>query len=82
MAVFSDHHWRDRAHGLRELRRVARGRVLILNADPGEAERFWLTRDYLPGFLGLIPTPYRVAGHWAAELRELLGVGLRLVVAG
>lgn len=59
--------------GLRELRRVARDRVLVLNADPGEAERFWLTREYLPGFLDLIPSPYRVAGHWGAELRELLG---------
>lgn len=73
MAVFSDHHWRDRARGLGELRRVARDRVLLLNADPAEAERFWLSREYLPGFLDLIPAPYRVAGHWAAELRELLG---------
>lgn len=73
MAVFSDHHWRDRERGLRELRRVARDRVLVLNADPGEAESFWLTREYLPSFLDLIPAPYRVAGHWAGELRELLG---------
>jgi SAM-dependent methyltransferase len=73
MAIFSDHHWRDRARGLRELRRVARDRVLVLNADPGEAESFWLTRNYLPGFLDLIPAPYRAAGHWAGELRDLLG---------
>lgn len=73
MAVFSDHHWQDRAAGLREMRRVARGRVVILNADPGLAESFWLTRDYLPIFAELIPAPYRRAGHWLEELGNLLG---------
>jgi len=73
MAVITDHHWSDRAAGLREMRRVARRRVLILNADPGLADRFWLTRDYLPGFIGLIPKQYREAGHWAEELRSLIG---------
>jgi SAM-dependent methyltransferase len=73
MAIFSDHHWSDRAAGLREMRRVARGPVVILNADPALAEAFWLTRDYLPGFRDLIPEPYRRHGHWLEELRELLG---------
>lgn len=73
MAIISDHHWSDRAAGLHEMLRVARQRVLILNADPGLAESFWLTRDYLPGFLGLIPARYREAGHWAHELRQLIG---------
>jgi len=72
MAVLSDHHWHRRTIGLREMRRVAR-RVLILNADPGLATRFWLTRDYLPSFIDLIPEPYRRIGHWAEELRGLLG---------
>jgi Methyltransferase domain len=40
MAVLSDHHWRDRRQGLRQLRRVARGRVIgagqaDCGADPG-----------------------------------------------
>lgn len=52
---------------------VARRRVLILNADPGLAEGFWLTRDYLPGFIGLIPERYRHPGYWEQELRGLLG---------
>jgi SAM-dependent methyltransferase len=73
MAVFSDHHWSDRAAGMREMRRVARKRVVLVNMDPGLTQRFWLTRDYLPGFLDLIPAPYREPGHWEAELRELLG---------
>jgi ubiquinone/menaquinone biosynthesis C-methylase UbiE len=38
MAVLSDHHWRDRRQGFRELRRVARRRVVLFNADPAEAD--------------------------------------------
>lgn len=73
MAVLSDHHWRDRAAGLRELRRVARHRVVLFNADPAEAERFWLTTEYLPAFLDLIPPPYRRPRYWQDELVDLLG---------
>lgn len=80
MAIISDHHWRDREAGLRELRRVARDRVLLLNADPAEADRFWLTRDYLDGLSGLITSRYREAGYWREELqRSLGGVELRPV---
>lgn len=73
MAIITDHHWSDRAAGLREMLRVTRRRVLILNADPSLAQRFWLTRDYLPGFLSLIPGRYRRPGYWEQELRDLLG---------
>jgi SAM-dependent methyltransferase len=73
MAVLSDHHWRDRRQGLRELRRVARRRVVLFNADPAEAELFWLTVEYLPGFLELIPARYRAADAWASELEQSLG---------
>jgi SAM-dependent methyltransferase len=73
MAVLSDHHWRDRRRGLAELRRVARDRVVLFNADPGEAERFWLTTEYLPEFLELIAPRYRRAGAWRDELRKAFG---------
>jgi SAM-dependent methyltransferase len=73
MAVISDHHWRDRRAGLRELRRVARGRVVLVNSAPSLAGAFWLTREYLPGFAALIPEEYRVPGRWERELEELLG---------
>ncbi|MBV9801968.1 MAG: class I SAM-dependent methyltransferase, partial [Solirubrobacterales bacterium] len=43
MAVLSDHHWSDRRRGLAELRRVARRRIVLFNANPAEAELFWLT---------------------------------------
>jgi SAM-dependent methyltransferase len=50
LAVFSDHHWADRPAGLREMVRVARRRVVLFTWDPSYSDRFWLTRDYLPGF--------------------------------
>ena len=49
MAVLSDHHWDDRAGGLREMRRVA-DRAVVFTWDPAYVDAFWLTRDYLPGF--------------------------------
>jgi SAM-dependent methyltransferase len=73
IAVLSDHHWLDRVRGLRELRRVARRRVVLFNADPAQAERFWLTTEYLPEFLRLIPDRYREPGEWAEELARELG---------
>jgi SAM-dependent methyltransferase len=73
MAVFSDHHWSDRAAGMREMLRVARKRVVLVNMDPAWAERYWLVRDYLRCFMDLVPEPYRESGHWAAELESLLG---------
>ena len=73
MAVLSDHHWSDRRRGFAEMRRVARARVVLFNANPGEADLFWLTTDYLPEFLELIPSRYRHGGAWEAELRGALG---------
>ena len=59
-----------------ELRRVARERVVLVNADPGARNAFWLTRDYFPGFADLIPETLRPAGAWCAELETLLGEGV------
>ena len=78
LAVLTDHHWADRARGLRELRRVARDRVVLFTFDPATYDLFWLTTDYLPAFADLIDPPYRRAGHWERELRELLDPGLRV----
>jgi SAM-dependent methyltransferase len=47
MAMITVHQWADAARGLRELRRVARGPVVILTFDPDALERFWLA-DYVP----------------------------------
>jgi SAM-dependent methyltransferase len=73
MAVLSDHHWSDRPRGLAELRRVARGRVVLFNANPGEFELFWLTAEYLPEALDLVAARYRSPGAWEDELREAIG---------
>ena len=48
LAVNTVHHWGDVRAGLRELRRVARKRVVIFLCDPQCGVRFWLTDDYLP----------------------------------
>lgn len=73
MTVLSDHHWSDRRRGLAELRRVARGRIVIFNAHPAEADRFWLTTEYLPEFLDVIRPGFRVPGRWESEFREAFG---------
>ncbi|MEE1840673.1 MULTISPECIES: MerR family transcriptional regulator [unclassified Streptomyces] len=56
MAFSTVHHWQDPIAGLREMRRVAR-RVVVFTYDAsttGWLQRFWLTRDYLPEFAGLL----------------------------
>ncbi len=42
MAVVTVHHWDDCERGIRELRRVARGPVVILIYDAGVSGRMWL----------------------------------------
>lgn len=50
MAILTIHHWPDKAAGLAEMRRVTRGRIVLLTFDP--AHRPWLT-DYLPELAAL-----------------------------
>lgn len=50
MAILTIHHWPDKDAGLRELRRVSRGPIVLLTFDP--AHRPWLT-DYLPALVSL-----------------------------
>jgi SAM-dependent methyltransferase len=50
MAVLTIHHWSDWRAGLREMRRVARRRIVLLTFDV-EASNFWLMRDYFPDLL-------------------------------
>ncbi len=47
MTTFSVHQWRDATAGLREMRRVARGPVVILTCDPALLDGFWLN-EYAP----------------------------------
>ncbi len=49
MAVLTLHHWdHEQERGIRELRRVARGPVVLLTIDPRVSGATWLLADYLP----------------------------------
>jgi len=48
LAVNTVQHWTDLRGGLRELRRVARKRVVIFVRDARKSTPFWLVEDYLP----------------------------------
>jgi len=71
MATFTVHQWTDLKAGLRELRRVTRGPVVVLTCDPAEVQRFWLN-DYAPGVLATEARRYPTL----AALRDGLGTPL------
>lgn len=50
LAILTLHHWPDKEAGLREMRRVTRGPIVLLTFDP--SHRPWLT-DYLPELAAL-----------------------------
>jgi SAM-dependent methyltransferase len=48
MAILTLHHWdQEQELGVRELRRVTRGPIVILTYDPEISGRMWLMADYL-----------------------------------
>ena len=67
MAVLTIHHWSDWRAGLREMRRVARKRAVLLTFDV-EASDFWLTRDYFPALAELDRAIMPKLGDLADEL--------------
>ena len=73
MAILTIHHWdEDQERGVREMRRVARGPVVILTFDPEVSARMWLMADYLPEVAELdrriLPPPETVAGWLDGEV--------------
>lgn len=73
MAILTIHHWdEDRERGVRELRRVARGPVVILTFDPDVSARMWLVADYLPELAELdrriFPAPGTLARWLDADI--------------
>lgn len=49
MTVLSLHHWdEEQERGVRELRRVSAGPVVILTYDPRVSGEMWLMKDYFP----------------------------------
>jgi SAM-dependent methyltransferase len=68
MAIVTIHHWdAEREQGVRELRRVSRGPVVILTYDPRLSNAMWLMADYLPELaaldLAIFPLP-EVVAEW------------------
>jgi SAM-dependent methyltransferase len=65
MTVLSLHHWdEEQERGVRELRRVATGPVVILTYDPRVSNAMWLMKDYFPEVAELdariFPPPERI----------------------
>jgi SAM-dependent methyltransferase len=73
MASLTIHHWTDWRLGLREMRRVARRRVVLFTFD-AEASTFWLTRDYFPALADLDRKIMPRLSALATELGEFSSV--------
>lgn len=72
MAVLTIHHWdEDRERGVKELRRVARGPVVVVTYDAEVSGDMWLMRDYLTevGEMDrrICPAPEQVAAWLGGE---------------
>jgi SAM-dependent methyltransferase len=67
MAIFTIHQWKNLDKGLREMRRVTRGPVVILSCAPDLVERFWLA-DYAPGMAAVEASRYPAIEQLAAAL--------------
>jgi SAM-dependent methyltransferase len=73
MAVLTIHHWdADQERGVRELRRVARGPVVIVTYDARVSGAMWLMRDYLTEVADMdrriCPVPETVAGWLGGDV--------------
>jgi SAM-dependent methyltransferase len=68
LASLTVHHWPDWRHGVDEMRRVARRRVVVFTWD-ADSPGFWLTDDYFPT---IIPTD-RATFPSLGELADALG---------
>jgi SAM-dependent methyltransferase len=80
MGTFTVHQWSDLAAGLREMRRVTTGPVVILSCDPRVLDRFWLN-DYAPEVITTEASRYPdlrvIAEHLDGEI-EILSVPIPL----
>ena len=73
LAVFTIHHWPDLDRGLAEVRRVTRGPVAIMTADPEALGDLWLA-EYAPEFHATERSRYASLPRIAAALGSLLEV--------
>lgn len=68
MTTFSVHQWANLDAGLREMRRVTSGPVIVLSCDPALVQRFWLN-EYAPQVLAAEARRYPSLEH----VSEVLG---------
>ena len=68
MAMVTVHQWADTDQGLRELRRVSRGPVVILTFDGDALDLLWLA-DYVPELIAAERRRYPAIPH----IRDVLG---------
>lgn len=75
MTTFSVHQWSDLHAGLREMRRVTRGPIVILTGDPDRLRRFWLN-DYAPEVIDTearrYPSIDTIAAHLCGETTSVV----------
>jgi len=57
MAMVTIHHWPDIDKGLKEMRRVTRGRIVIMTFDPQELDNFW-NATYFPELIKIEKVRY------------------------
>jgi SAM-dependent methyltransferase len=67
MAMMTVHQWSDLDRGLRELRRVSRGPVVVLAGDGDSLPRYWLN-DYAPELIAAEQRRYPPIAHIAERL--------------
>jgi SAM-dependent methyltransferase len=67
MTTFSAHQWPDLAAGLKEMRRVTRGPIVVLTGDPATVDRSWIN-DYAPEVIATEARRYPPVSAFAAAL--------------
>jgi SAM-dependent methyltransferase len=67
MTTFSVHQWPKLDAGLKQMRRVTRGPVVVMTCDPDTLDRFWLT-EYAPEAIATEARRYPTVGAIAAGL--------------
>ncbi|WP_267885549.1 class I SAM-dependent methyltransferase [Streptomyces sp. NRRL B-1347] len=73
MTLFSVHQWSDAEAGLREMRRVTRGPVVVLTCDPARVRDFWLY-EYAPDVLETEARRYPSLHRLAAALGDTTSI--------
>jgi SAM-dependent methyltransferase len=71
MGVFTMQHWDDVDHGLTEVLRVTRKRIVFLTLDLDTTAQMWLCRDYLPEVIDHDRKAFPTIAHLQTVLRNV-----------